>query len=111
MPEAISDFEKALTHNSDDWASYNNLGYCYKHLKQFQKSIEMYERSLECLDKTGEKKLLPYSNMADCYEILRDYGKAVECYRKDLEWFPKELSFYKEIGESVPLYGQIRRSG
>ncbi len=110
LPEAISDFEKALTYNSDDWASYNNLGYCYKHLKQFQKSIEMYERSLECLDKTGEKKLLPYSNMADCYEILRDYGKAVECYRKDLEWFPKELSFYKEIGNLYRYMGRYEEA-
>ncbi len=110
LDEAIADFEKALTYNPDDWASYNNLGYCYKHLKQFEKSIEMYEKSLECLNKTGEKKIMPYSNMADCYEILRDYGKAIECYRKDLEWFPDELSFYEDMGNLYRYMGRYEEA-
>ena len=106
LEEAVADFEKALTYVPDDWAAYNNLGYCYKHLKQFHKSIEMYEKSLECLEKTGEKKFLPYSNMADCYEILRDYGKAVECYQKDLEWFPDSKFLYQEIGQLYRYMGR-----
>ncbi|MBS6396332.1 MAG: tetratricopeptide repeat protein [Clostridiales bacterium] len=99
LPEAIADFEKALTFSPDDWAAYNNMGYCYKHMSQFEKSIQMYEKALEMLRKKNQKSVLPYSNMADCYEIRREYQKAIECYEKDLEWYPNRTSFYREIGD------------
>ena len=110
LTKAIADFEKALTCAPDDWAAYNSLGYCYQHLKQFQKSIEMYEKSLECLEKTGEKKLLLYSNMADSYEILREYGKAICCCETLLKWFPQEISFYEKIGDLYMYMGEYDKA-
>lgn len=45
LQKAIRDFEKALTFQPEDWAAYNNMGYCYKHMGEYEKSLEMYEIS------------------------------------------------------------------
>ncbi len=96
LEEAISQFEKALSLEPDDWASYNNMGCCYKYLGQFEKAIECLEKAADCMG--DGKSVLPYSNMADCYEALGDYKKAIWCYEKDLEMFPDRKTFRKEIG-------------
>ena len=96
LEEAIEQFQKALTYEVDDWASYNNMGCCYKYLGQFKKGIECLEKAVECMGES--KSVLPYSNMADCYEALGDYKKAIWCYEKDLEMFPDRKVFRKEIG-------------
>ncbi len=82
LKEAIRDFEKALEYVENDWASYNNMGCCYKYMGQFEKAIECLEKSVECMGE--DKSVLPYSNMADCYEALKQYEKAIHCYEKDL---------------------------
>ena len=99
LQRAIKDFEKALTYQPEDWAAFNNIGYCYKHMGEYEKSIEMYEMSLDMLRRHEDKKILPYSNMADCYEILGDYRRAITCYQEDLKWYPDRTVFYEEIGD------------
>lgn len=99
LEQAIADFEKALTYVPDDWAAYNNMGYCYKHKSKFDKGIEMYGKALQMLQRTNDKRVLPYSNMADCYELKREFQRAIECYEKDLEWYPDRTVFYQEIGD------------
>ena len=96
LNEAIRDFEKALEYVPNDWASYNNMGCCYKYMGQFEKGIECLKKAVECMGE--EKSVLPYSNMADCYEALEQYQMAIECYLKDLEMFPDRKVFHKEIG-------------
>ncbi len=108
LSEAIQDFEKALEYVHDDWASYNNMGCCYKYLGQFEKAIRCLEKAAECMGES--KSVLPYSNMADCYEALRDYRRAIECYEKDLEWFPDRKSFKKEIGLLYQYLGEYDKA-
>lgn len=96
LEEAIEEFHKALTYEPEDWASYNNIGCCYKYMGEFEKGIECFNKAAECMK--DNKSVLPYSNMADCYEALGDYKKAIECYEKDLEMFPDRKTFRKEIG-------------
>lgn len=110
LEQAIDDFEKALTFVPDDWAAYNNMGYCYKHKSEFDRGIEMYEKSLEMLQKLKEKRVLPYSNMADCYELKRDFQNAIVCYEKDLEWFPERTVFYQEIGDLYFYQGNYQKA-
>ena len=96
LKEAIKDFEKALEYVENDWASYNNMGCCYKYMGQFEKAIQCLLKAVECMGE--DKSVLPYSNMADCYEALKQYEKAIQCYEKDLEMFPDRKVFRKEIG-------------
>lgn len=105
LQEAIRDFQKALEYSPKDWASYNNMGCCYKYLGQFEKAIECLEKAVECME-DDDKSVLPYSNMADCYEALGDYRKAIECYEKDLEMFPDRKVFRKEIGLLYQYLGE-----
>lgn len=97
LEPAICDFEKALEYSPNDWASWNNLGCCYKYLGQFEKAIECLEKAVAYMGEDID--LLPYSNMADCYETMLNYEKAIECYQKDLELFPDHLEFWEEIGD------------
>lgn len=110
LEKAIADFEKGLTFYPDDWAAYNNMGYCYKHRSEFDKSIEMYERSLRMLEKSHDRKILPYSNMADSYELKRDFSEAIACYKKDLEWYPDRTGFYQEIGDLYFYLGDYKNA-
>lgn len=96
LEEAIEAFEKALTYEPDDWASYNNIGCCYKYMGQFVKAIECLQKAVECMGES--KSVLPYSNMADCYEAMGDYKKAIWCYEEDLKMFPDRKTFRREIG-------------
>lgn len=110
LEKALADYEKALTFNPDDWAAFNNMGYCYKQLSRFDKAIECYEKSLEILREKNEKRLLPYSNLADIYEILGDYGRAIDCYKKDLEWYPDETFLYREIADLYFYLGDYKNA-
>lgn len=110
LEKALADYEKALTFIPNDWAAYNNMGYCYKQLSRFDKAIECYEKSLEILREKNEKRLLPYSNLADIYEILWDYGKAIDCYKKDLEWYPDETFLYREIADLYSYLGDDKNA-
>ncbi len=96
LEEAVEAFKKALDYEPEDWASYNNMGCCYKYMGDFEKAIECLAKAAECMK--DSKSVLPYSNMADCYEALGDYKKAIWCYEKDLEMFPDRKAFRKEIG-------------
>lgn len=105
---AIRDFKKALEYVKTDWASYNNIGCCYKYMGEFEKAIWHFEKAVEYL---GEKKsVLPYSNMADCYEAMMDYKKAIECYEKDLEMFPDRDSLRVEIGQLYIYLGEYENA-
>lgn len=97
LAEAIADFEKALTYQPEDWASYNNLGCCYKYMGQYEKAIEMLEKAAECTERNGNPRVLPYSNLADVYEITRQYHKAIACCEKALKIDSGRLQFYKDI--------------
>lgn len=106
---AIRDFKKALEYVETDWASYNNMGCCYKYMAQFDKAIECFEKAVVCME-NGSKSVLPYSNMADCYEALKDYRKAVWCYEKVLEMFPDRNSFRVEIGLLYTYLGEYEKA-
>ena len=102
--KAIADFEKALEYDKTDWAAFNNIGCCYKYMGQYEKAIEYFRRSVECMEK--RENVLPYSNMADCYEALEQYDKAVECYQADLKMFPDRKVFWSEIGSLLSYMGR-----
>lgn len=108
LDQAMADFHKALEYVDDDWAAWNNLGCCYKYRGEFEKAIEHFQKSVDCMD--GAESVLPYSNMADCYEAMGDYRKAIECYEKDLEMFPNYQSFWEEIGDLYYYLGEYEEA-
>lgn len=72
------------------WASLNNLGAIYHELKNYEKALNYYERSLKgnesLLGKTHPETLKGVGNIAIVYMYcLENYGKAEELYRRVLE--------------------------
>lgn len=109
LERAIEDFEKALEYRPDDWASYNNIGCCYKYLGDFEKAVEALQKSADCMT-DDEKSVLPYSNMADCYEALGRYREAIECYEKDLKLFPDRSSLWEYVGDLYSYLGEYGKA-
>ena len=89
--------EKLVLIDSDSYydlaMSYNNLGYLYRVLKDYDKSIMMYHKSLDIkLDKLDLKKEeylsslgINYNNLGFVYKHKEDYIKSLEYYKKALE--------------------------
>lgn len=105
---AIEDFHIAIKFVPDDWAAWNNLGCCYKHLGDFNRSIECFQKAAQYMEEN--KSPFPYGNMADCYEAMFDFEKAISCYKKNLELFPDDLFPWEEIGDLYSYMGDFNEA-
>ncbi|MBC8469480.1 MAG: fused MFS/spermidine synthase [Planctomycetes bacterium] len=101
--EAASEqYEKFLELEPENAAGWTNLGFCYKMLGQFEKSIFALNKAIECND-----KMVPaYRNLADVYDrvarshfIQKEYNLALENLEKALALVPKESPAYKYLQE------------
>lgn len=65
-----------------------NLGTAYKRLNRFEIAVELYEESLEIVEKNYGKGCIKSSSMVHnlgvIYQNLEQYEKAVEFYEKTL---------------------------
>lgn len=75
MKEAITAFEEASKYDDKNPYPYNNIGYVYKILGDFEKAFEYYQKSIE---RTDNKDSNPYWNTIDYYRITGQYEKAIE---------------------------------
>lgn len=105
LEEAVSDFEKALELEPDNWHTWNCLGLCYKNMGQYEKGIECFEKSAECMGE--DYKQYPYNNMANCYVGLGDYERSIECRKKNLTMFPEKTEYWNDIGEDYEHMGNL----
>lgn len=95
-------YEKFLELEPENAAGWTNLGFCYKMLGQFEKSIFALNKAIECND-----KMVPaYRNLADVYDrvarshfIQKEYNLALENLEKALALVPKESPAYKYLQE------------
>ena len=75
--EAIEKFEYALSlkdEEKDLAFIYNQLGWCYRLLGDYEKALECYIKSKE----EGKNDAWTNVEIAMCYENLNDYEKALE---------------------------------
>ena len=83
---------------------YNNLGFNYHNLGEYDKALEYYLKSMECLD--YEETLLPFNNIAKTYRVLEQYDKAEEYLKKGLERFPNKDVFYESLRKLYAIMGK-----
>lgn len=87
-------FEKAVKEDSEFAFAWDNLGVNYRRLKNYDKAIECYKKSLE-IDPKG---LMPLQNMALVYQYKKEYNKAIESYGKLAELDKNNPEVFYGIG-------------
>lgn len=75
---AISLYEKCVSTDSTFVNAWDNLGICYRRLKEYDKSINAYNKSLE-INPNG---LMPLQNLGVVYRLKLDYLNAIKAYEK-----------------------------
>lgn len=106
LEEAMKDFELALKEDPQNAYGYNNLGYTYKLLEDYDKAIDNYKKGIE-VDKNNKCSLLLYSNLAVCYIAVGAYEIAETCYQKCIALFPHQQTIYSDL---IKLYHRIGKN-
>jgi tetratricopeptide (TPR) repeat protein len=80
LKDAIYFFKQDININPDSAKSYNNMGNCYKGLKQHKNSLECFQKAIK-IDKFYDKA---YSNLGITYKYLGDIQNAIKTYENGL---------------------------
>ncbi|CAA0167732.1 Two-component system sensor histidine kinase [Tenacibaculum maritimum] len=83
--QAIKNF-KSLNNYRRLYGSYNHLAFLQQDIKEYDKAIFYFNKSLEYFEKTNKKKYLgSFNNIANVYLEKKKYQKALDYYNKDLQ--------------------------
>lgn len=78
LNEAIKVFEEATAIDETNGYPYNNIGFAYIIMGEFEKAIEYYDKAIELI---GDSDMLPYLNKAEVYRAIGQFDKAIELYK------------------------------
>lgn len=96
---AIEVYEKAIETSPDNKDAYNNMGYVYCLLGDYEKAEHFYKLSIEKIKDEVYRRA--YMNLAVCYLLQNKYCEAEECYKKCISLGPSEGYVYEQL---VKLY-------
>ncbi len=96
---SIEAYEKAIEVSPDNKDAYNNIGYVYSLIGDFEKAEHFYKLSIE--KAKDEIYRRPYINLAVCYLLQNRYSEAEKCYKKCIDLVPSEGYIYEQL---VKLY-------
>jgi len=95
-------YQKFLELEPENAAGWTNLGFCYKMLEQFEKSILALNKAIEYND----KMVAAYRNLADVYDRLarshfmqKEYNLSLENIEIALALVPKDSPLHKNLQE------------
>ena len=88
-PDAVKASEKALEYNPDNLDLLGYVAGCYHQMKEYDKAIATYEKTLALVDSADvEKRAELITGMGDTYSEMKDSVKTVECYEHALRLDP-----------------------
>ena len=88
-PDAVKASEKALEYNPDNLDLLGYVAGCYHQMKEYDKAISTYEKTLALVDSADvEKRAELITGMGDTYSEMKDSVKTVECYEHALRLDP-----------------------
>ncbi len=106
LEEALADYEKAMELEPDNLYAYNNAGVNYRHLDQFDRAEENYDRAIALLGEE-DKSVLPWQNKMVLRMIQGRYREALQCLEENEKLFPGRASFYMDRGEILERMGRF----
>ena len=102
--KAIKYYQEHLKYNKDDHVAYNNIGICYKNLKNYNKALEYHKKALSINPKYSHannsiaiyyKEIeKDYVKAAKHYQIAIDNGKTDAYYNLAILYYDKKASNY-----------------
>ena len=91
---AIEEYNKAIKLNPNLAGAYNNRGFAYHNLKEYEKAIKDYNKAIELNPNLTDA----YNNRGVAYYNLEEYEKAIKDYNKAIELDPNLPLVYDNIG-------------
>ena len=101
---AIASYQKAVDdvlYKTPHFA-YTNMGLAYYNMANYEKAIEMYQRSL----KLKPTYSTTYFNLAYAYEAVQKWDEAIDAYLKAIQYLPNDPAAYYRLGK---LYLKLNR--
>ena len=107
--EAIKCFQEALEILPDDPILYDNLGFSYYALQDYDKAVYYYKKALLKNPNNTSTRM----KLGEIYcDIKRDYKKAIQHFEKLLKLKPKNLDFCETLAfcyEKLHLYEKANK--
>jgi tetratricopeptide (TPR) repeat protein len=89
--DAIEAFQTSLRKDdSTNPLTLTYLGFCYKSLKQYEKTIEYLNQALDAMTPDYIDKV--YKNLGASYELTEKYPEAIKAYNKSLKYADEKTS-------------------
>lgn len=106
-PKAIEAADKAITYNPDDIDLYQYIGPAYYQIKEYDKAIEIYHKTLTLIDSTDfETQSNVYGGIADALFSKGDTIDAFASYDKALELYPGNTGVMNNYAYFLSLSGK-----
>ena len=87
--DAVKASEKALVYNPDNLDLLGYVAGCYHQMKEYDKAIKTYEKTIALTDSANVEKLSDLiTGMGDTYSEMKDTVMTIECYERALELNP-----------------------
>jgi superkiller protein 3 len=138
--EAINNWVRAISVNSNDPDYYFNLGIAFFELKNYQESVENLKKAISLCPiyykahlilgtvylkirkyEEAEKYLkasisfypnhaLSYLNLGATYSILKRYDESIEMFNKTIQLAPKEVRAHFGLGKIYSIKGMLDKA-
>lgn len=92
--EAIAEYTNAIKLNPNHAIAYNNRGFVYNSLKQYENAIDDFTKAIEL----NPNYDTAYSNRGVTYKNLKQYENAINNYNKAIELNPNDATTYNNRG-------------
>jgi tetratricopeptide (TPR) repeat protein len=94
--EQIRLYSKGIALDEKYAYAYNNRGYCYNNLGQYNRAIEDYDQAI----RLNPEFAGAYNNRGNSYAQLKQYERAIEDYDQAIKFNPEYVKVYNNRGVS-----------
>ena len=95
----MTDFQKAISINSNDGYTYYSRGQVYVKLENYEEAIEDYSRSINLL-KDQNTVYRVYKERGNCFRHLKMYERSIEDLKKACESKNNDATCFHCLGLS-----------
>ena len=92
----LSQFEKILKLDPENYAALNELGHTYALMGKYDKAIKLFEKA----KKTRPKLPTAYNRLGNVYDDQLKYAQAMKEYNLAMKNAPADQESYRNMAES-----------